>query len=255
MLAFRTALNPVASSGGLPVSGASLWLDASVQSSLFKDAGVTNVSAQGDLVYQWNDLSGNNRNAIQATSGNRPAWNTPANGKNSLSTVGFNGTAAYLRNSAVSVSFTSATIFLLFQMNSGSNSYARLYTHSAGGTDYNEAGNWLPFYRNIGTTFASATTANGPVASLTGSYNWQLARHVHSGTTIQNTINGTTQSSVSSVATLNKTITLMQIGKTINSAAEWFSGSAGEIIVYNRQLSSTEISTVENYLKTKWGTP
>ena len=56
----------------LPVSGAALWLDATQQSSLFTDAGVTNATTDGQAVYQWNDLSGNNRTALQTTLANRP---------------------------------------------------------------------------------------------------------------------------------------------------------------------------------------
>ena len=74
----------------LPVSGAALWLDASQQNTIFTDAGTTPVTTSGQSVYQWNDLSGNNRHAIQATSGNRPTWVAPANARNNLGALGFN---------------------------------------------------------------------------------------------------------------------------------------------------------------------
>ena len=54
----------------------SVWLDATDQSTLFTDAGVTPVTATGDLVYQWSDKSGNNRHATQPNAAYRPAYTT-----------------------------------------------------------------------------------------------------------------------------------------------------------------------------------
>ena len=74
----------------LPVSGAALWLAGDDSSTLYTDAGTSAVTKSGDLVYQWTDKSGNSRNAIQATSGNRPTWVAPANARNNLGALGFN---------------------------------------------------------------------------------------------------------------------------------------------------------------------
>lgn len=49
-----------------------LWLDCT--SGLYKDAAKTQpATTAGDLIYTWADLSGNGRDAIQATEGSRPA--------------------------------------------------------------------------------------------------------------------------------------------------------------------------------------
>ena len=85
--AFPNIYNPYAS---LPVSGAALWLAGDDSSTLYTDAGTSAVTKSGDLVYQWTDKSGNSRNAIQATSGNRPTWVAPANARNNLGALGFN---------------------------------------------------------------------------------------------------------------------------------------------------------------------
>ena len=74
----------------LPVSGAALWLAGDDSSTLYTDAGTSAVTKSGDLVYQWTDKSGNSRNAIQTTSGNRPTWVAPANARNNLGALGFN---------------------------------------------------------------------------------------------------------------------------------------------------------------------
>ena len=51
----------------------SLWLDAGDKSTVFSDAGTT-LASPSDLVYQWNDKSGNNKHAIQGTSAARPSY-------------------------------------------------------------------------------------------------------------------------------------------------------------------------------------
>ena len=43
---------------------------------LFTDAGSTNVTADGDKIYQCNDRSGNGRHVIQGTEADRPLWKT-----------------------------------------------------------------------------------------------------------------------------------------------------------------------------------
>lgn len=65
------------------VAGLLAWYDFSDPTTLFTDAGVTPVTADGDLIYQINDKSGNGRNQTQATGGNRATYKT--NIKNGLS--------------------------------------------------------------------------------------------------------------------------------------------------------------------------
>lgn len=55
--------------------------DISITSSVFTDDGVTPVTADGDLVYRVNDLSGNGHHLIQATSSKRPLYKIDGNGK------------------------------------------------------------------------------------------------------------------------------------------------------------------------------
>ena len=119
--AYPNVYNPYAS---LPVNGAILWLDASKHSSLFTDAGITNVKNNGDLVYQWNDLSGANNHATQSTSGSRPAWSSPANGQNVLGGVSFNGSTSIIYPT---ISSSDKTVFIVHKGISSS-SDARLFT-------------------------------------------------------------------------------------------------------------------------------
>lgn len=58
------------------IPGINIWLSASDTTTLFTDAGVTNVSGDGQSIQQWNDKSGNAKNVTQATAGLRPLYKT-----------------------------------------------------------------------------------------------------------------------------------------------------------------------------------
>lgn len=60
----------------LSVVGSKLWLELPIGGGWYSDAGTTLISANGASIYQWSDVSGNNRHATQTTSGNRPTIDT-----------------------------------------------------------------------------------------------------------------------------------------------------------------------------------
>ena len=80
--------------GVLPssVSGLQMWFDAS--SSVYKDSGST-LASDGETVQQWNDMSGNSKNATQSASGSRPTYRADSlNGRPALDFDGNDSMAA-----------------------------------------------------------------------------------------------------------------------------------------------------------------
>ena len=72
------------------ISGLQLWLD-SMQGLFDATSGGNSVTTDGAEVARWEDKSGNNRNALQATSNNRPILKTAVqNGKNGIRFDGIN---------------------------------------------------------------------------------------------------------------------------------------------------------------------
>lgn len=60
--------------GGGTLATSDVLFDSSDASTLFTDAGITSVSATGDLIYQWDSKGANSQFATQATSASRPYW-------------------------------------------------------------------------------------------------------------------------------------------------------------------------------------
>ena len=122
----------------LSVSGLSLWLDFSDLFTLFTDAGVTNVSTDGDAIYQANDKSGNGYHVSQSNIGSRPLYKTGANGINWRSIGQFDGSNDYLSRSVSNwlSGNSEGCVFIVSQVASHSASYAALSSADEGGTSY-----------------------------------------------------------------------------------------------------------------------
>lgn len=95
----------------IPLAGLLMWLDANDSGSLFvNDNGTGGQPSNGGTVGRWTDLSGNGNDIFQATSGNRPTYNT--NSINGLPVITFDGVDDYL----IATSFAwvrSSTVFVV----------------------------------------------------------------------------------------------------------------------------------------------
>lgn len=240
----------------LPVTGAALWLDASRMDSIYAESTLaTPVTADNGPVGGWKDLTSNARHALQISSTNRPTWRRPLNGQNGLGVMSFNGSSGYFETSMSLNGLASFSIFLV----------ARSAT----------SGGWQSALRQQSGTqgfFVMPWTSSGAVSP-------RIILGYDGGTTTTNTVTLTNgvfnllsfvrTSGVSNVANVNKVLgstrsantgslaesVSLAIGRYPQPAAEYFSGSIAEILIYNRALSSSETTSVESYLSAKWGTP
>jgi hypothetical protein len=238
----------------LPVSGAVLWLDASRQATLFTDAGTTQVATSGQSIYQWNDLSGNNRHATQATLGNRPTWVSPAGGQNGLGAVSFNGATTYLSIAdTAGLQFGTGDFTLFFAGVNSNVSRGAAYANTFISKGYTN----IEFYQYqgliqgyIGGTSNSPTTGSGTVSN-NSSY---IAHMTRSGGSTYVAANNVSGASVTNTANANGSGTNINIGSRspFNTTLTYL-GSMYEILAFNWALSPTEITSVQSYLKTKWG--
>jgi hypothetical protein len=235
----------------LPVSGAALWLDASQQDTIFTDAGTTPVTTSGQSVYQWNDLSGNNRHAVQATSGNRPTWLPPASGQNGLGAVKILGATSNQSLSATvpaSIWNNPFSVFFVF-VNTATNSNKDVFIQGSVATGG---------YRSVWISNASpskvAWSQFASVLNMANTANLQ-AYAISLSSDAQNTsaINAITNSTsysgtVSHISISSNTLYLGGLG----TPADY---TLCEMAIFPSQLTSGQLTSLNNYAKTKWETP
>ena len=218
-----------------------LWLDAA-------DSGtVTTVSGN---VSQWNDKSGNGRNATQETSANRPALTAAAlNNKDVLTFASGN----FLRvthqwaNSAFS-------FFIVAKYSSGV--FPAFYAENSGST----AG-YLALGMNAGVPGNLAISRTGQATSSTnlipGTTTSRISTYVSTGISGGNVsvsvfMDGTGASSTLSLTSL-LTNSESLIGASRNGLQDLYVGTIAEILLVPQVISTDTRQRIEGYLAHKWG--
>lgn len=235
------------STGGVPIilEGCQLWLDASDSST---------ITESGDAVSQWGDKSGGGFNITQGSGSLQPLTNQNTIG--GLNTITFDGSNDQLVNSAYTglneadgyeifivckPTTTSLGGFIAMAQTGGNHG---LVTNA--GTAYRFL-HRMP-YGNTGgdNILAGSVTLDAQILEferdITGNNQAIIKNGVSLGTT-----------AITDVAFDDIMHDLIvggqQLGVTINS----FEGDMGEIICYNRALSTSERLLIRTYLSNKWG--
>lgn len=220
------------------------WYDASDSSSITKTG--------SNEVTQWNNKEGTtSRDLLQASTGDAPTW-TSAN-QNGLNTLNFTGNS--FMNSATTLAAESAPITAFFACKlptgDGVNTMFIMSNKSAGsgGTVYH------PLYVENDNTIRFSNTTGGTVelsdTSLLGSFVYCTS--VSDGTSGFMRLNGALKatSPTNPIGTSGELVG-MSVGYYADVGIRWWNDLIGEIIIYNKLLSATEITTIETYLADKW---
>jgi hypothetical protein len=222
----------------LPTDSLSLWLRG--------DSGVVTTGAS---VTQWNDISGNSRNAV-LSQGNPTLV---ANGLSGQSVVHFDGVDGCLKTPAFQT-FDSkrGTIFVVARLDgpgSGGAGYGTIISTYVGNTyDWQFGaypGNYGFYDGNGGGNFvvSSAPPAVWGNLTLLRKYDDSLSFYKNGALVVNSPIDNN-QPAVNEV----------KIGSH-GAAYETLNGDIAEIIIYNRALTPTELTQVNNYLATKYVLP
>ena len=204
-------------------------------------------------VSQWNDLSGNNRNATQPTAASQPALTTNAIG--GFPAVTFNGTSSYMLSGMTVATFfagnlTDTTIIAV--MNSTVVVGGGCMLGSNGTTNTDWIGIYAP-YTNSGTTLWDA----GPFSTcrLTETVTWgssSVAVFTRSGTTSTMYKNNTSVGSGTVSGNYQSGTAVPCLGcqdGSIGDSDTFWNGQIAEIVAYSRALTANEISIISRY----WG--
>lgn len=230
------------------ISGLVGWWDPS------DSATVTTVSG---AVSQLNDKSGLGRNATQGTANNRPSYTGTINGKNVMTFDGSNDRLVTGLQSNTLTGF--ATFFCVCQASSGwsdvtANNKTPLYgrdstTSNAYGINLSTISGPLALnvaWRGLGfNAIDGPTVAKGVPQLLVGTLNTTTRFRRVNGTAANTSFSGTAGTNAAAG-------NFLHIGED-PTQLRWWSDLIGEILVYDRTLTTDEIKKVEAYLGKKYG--
>jgi len=230
----RGQFNPV------NLGGCVLWLDG---------ADLSTITNAGSGVIGWADKSGLGNSAVQTTDAQRPVSGTRIiNGRNALD---FNGTShrMLLPSGLYSISAGDNTVFMVSAFYNVEGTQNRIWAGADAGT-----GRWV-IHRD--QSLDTATAINGTLSVVRSALADDTTQHIlglrRSGTT-----NGLimiydgVQSTAGTAA--NVTCTSLAIGAQAGGKT-YLDGLIGEVIVFNRALSTAEMNYIGRGLKAKWSTP
>ncbi len=215
------------------ISGLQIWADA------------TQESGSDSTAIEPSDWSGNNRDFAQATSGSRPLLRTGANGINNQNAFQFDGTDD--RASATYSQARPHTIFLVYV--STSNTGRTLSSDGVGAGTYN----WLFGSHITGSRWWYANAVVGAAGGSTGT-TYLLRAEADTGDS-EYFSSGVSVASSAATGNWGDHLNMGAANQALDGGGggnEYFTGKIGEVIVYDRILTSGEVTLLEAYLTDKW---
>lgn len=195
----------------------------------------------------WNDFSGNENHATQATAANQSV--AVANSVNYNPAFDFDGTDDYMdfaTNGSISGTnpFTTGSV----QVRGTTSTHDAVLSGQG-----NVANNVLVYHTNAGK-YGIAPTGSTTIAT-TGTYATAGIPYMNTTTRSANLFSLYTNGGADGSGTLasNFLSTNLRLGNRSVSADVAFDGNMNEVFVYNRTLSATELRQVHSYLALKYG--
>lgn len=218
------------------ITGLELWYDFSDATTLFTDAGSTNVSADGDLVYRAYDKSGNGKYIQQTTESKRPIFTL--NYMNGLPVINFAETTHVLYASTQLVKLAKTTVFLALTPKY-TNTYAGYFIGQMTDSSKSRLENYSYKIRGATQTSTAVITNNYP---FTVNNNCIFCLK-YDGSKFSFYVNGIDKTYGSADATGEFWI------QKLNHNCKFY---AAEWIAYDSYLSESDRGNVETYLNNKW---
>jgi hypothetical protein len=228
-----------------PYRFGSLWTPAAITTALWLDAAdASSVTTVSGRVSQWNDKSGNARNASQSTSAQRPGYTASA--LNGLSVLEFDpNSSSYQELSFNRLTGIGHVFFVAKKNNANDSSF--VLSDAAAGSDIR------------GVNFGADAGSNFSVQQLSGSLStatrnsWHIAEIKTDGANASLGINGTRTTNADA-----DLMTSSSIGRYGNVSPGFtiqysFRGQVAEIVMSLLALNDASRQRMEGYLAHKWG--
>jgi hypothetical protein len=230
------------------------WTPALISTALWLDAAdASTVTTVSGAVSQWNDKSGNARNATQSTAGNRPTYTSA--GQNGLNVLTFDGTDDWLAlPNTTNPSGGNATFAACKPNHVNIAAFIIGRSYNWGSWYLNSVNTGADVKYNIGRTGVDEDSAiatgltNNTNKILTGTYdNINVRVSANGGTFVS------TAYTPNPTYNANDATTIGAARNTSNAIASPFRGPMYEIVVIHSALSQTVIEKMHGYLAHKWG--
>jgi hypothetical protein len=241
------------------LAGLQLWLDASDTSSL---------TFNGSTVSEWRDLSGNGRHYSQSTAANQP--NGTGRTQNGRRVLDFTGSSRLVGNAAtlnLARNIGALSVFAVAKFDDTSPAvaeggrYVFMISRSDNATSarivlgcagFVTPSNGFTVFgrRNDADVFASAASASDTNPHVLHAF------ADYANTTARLFVDGTNTASNTSFLTAGNTQNANSLTSSIGfdgGTANHLDGFAGEVVVFQRVLSTAERQALELYLGQKWG--
>jgi hypothetical protein len=235
----------------LSITGAQLWFDA---------ADTSTMTFSGSTVTQWNDKSGNARNATNGADA-APTY-SPKGFNGGYPGLFFNGsttrmsTPAIIPQPVLSANGTDTSIFLVFNYNFIGANYA-VYGLGSVDNTYVLRTPWTTGTFGTAIIDTTSTTTADRITFTFGSAQaaGQLYSILRSGALHSFYQYGSLTTSVSASGTVGTTSQTFNIGGAngTTGASLFFNSYISELIIYNVALTTAQQQQVEGYLAWKWG--
>jgi hypothetical protein len=232
------------------IANCSLWLDGADSSTMFQNTtGTVPVTSSGSTVSLWRDKSVSANHASNTTA--QPTVTFRA--QNGYNVVNFSG-SQYLTLSTTTMPTGTTHCSFFFVTRTTSSGVQVFFTY---GQDPNTGGRNPQFYYNTNALLQTDLYGGGALTENTNYLNsYAITSCIFTNSNIA-WDNGSQFSGGSTAITLNTGTGWASIGvgriPPGNVLAYYLTGQIGEIIIFNRALSTSERQTVEGYLTWKWG--
>jgi hypothetical protein len=242
----RSALNAkyraMGAVGPTNIPGLQLWVDATDISTLWQDKAKTSqVSANGQMVLCWEDKSGQG-NDLTADS-NGPLYAT--------SGINSNGSLEFINNGLNNEGFLLSqpnTVFVLLNSTVSDNTGSIVFDN------YNN--DRCILLRNQSSSWQIGTAPTNVISSTSGAFGLQVMTVCFNG--VNSYLRESGNEIINGNAGINGFIGIRIGGLRVSLSASIranfdFIGQMSEILIYNKVLSSKELTSVEAYLASKGG--
>lgn len=213
------------------LEGLALWLDADDSST---------ITLNGSTISQWDDKSGNDRHATQATASDQPTYTESGlNGKPVITFPG--GGDGFVLASGVPIPRDAVSVSQGFGYLYSANTTTERLMYASPGT-------------NLYWSSANASPANLPIPGRDGTSTF-IEQYTAEGLTWEVILNGVSAESGSLGGAWTNNNEMTQIGLQWGSATgipSW-TGTLAEIVWTNAVMSLDDRQKLEGYLAWKWG--